>query len=108
MQPPIRIKLYGLISLTKRGYLLWAAVGGVGLVALLVVWAVTVGPPMPGEKAGQFAVTPWYVWRTWAPWLIGAGALLGGIEAYFVLKRFRRAEAERQQAAAPGPTPKGS
>jgi hypothetical protein len=108
MPPPIRVKVYGVISLTKRGYLAWVAVGAAGLAAMLVVWAVTTGPPTPAERAGQYPLTPWYVWRSWAPWIIAAGVLLGGIEAYFVLKRFRRAEAERQQAAAPGPTPKGS
>ena len=108
MQPPVRIKIYGLISLTKRAYLTWVAVGAVGLAALLVVWAVTVTPETPLEKTGQAPLTPWYLWRKWAPWLIGAGALLGGIEAYFVLNRFRRAEAERQPSAAPGTTPKGS
>jgi hypothetical protein len=108
MQPPVRVKIYGLISLTKRTYLTWVAVGAVGLVAMLVVWAVSVGPPTPAEAAGQYPLTPWYLWRNWAPWLIAAGGLLGGIEAYVVLRRFRRAEAERQQAAAHDTTPQGS
>ena len=33
---------------------------------------------------------------------------LRGLEAILVLRRFRRAEAERQRAAAPDTTPKGS
>src|SRR5215471_15043342 len=108
MQPPVRIKLYGLISLTKRGYLLWAAVGAVGLLGLLVWWAVDTGPPTPLEQSGKYPLTPWYLWRNWAPWLIAAGFLLGGLEVVFVLRRFRRAEAERQRAAAADTTPKGS
>ncbi|HEX5269992.1 MAG TPA: hypothetical protein VFW33_05875, partial [Gemmataceae bacterium] len=84
------------------------AVGGLGLAALLLLWALTVGEPTPAEKAGQFPLTPYYIWRNYAPWLLAAAALLEGIEVYVVLKRFRRAEAERQNAAAADPTPKGS
>jgi hypothetical protein len=108
MQPPVRVKIYGLISLTKRTYLICVGVGFVGLVALLVLWAVTLTPETPLERSGQAPPTPWYLWRQWAPWLIGAGVLLGALEAYFVLRRFRRAEAEQQRAAAPDPTPKES
>jgi hypothetical protein len=106
--PPVRVKVYGLISLTKRTYLVWVAIGGLGLVALLVLWALTAGTPTPAEKAGNFPLTPFYIWRNYAPWLLAAAALLEGIEVYVVLKRFRRAEAERRQAAAADPTPKGS
>jgi hypothetical protein len=108
MQPPVRIKLYGLISLTKRGYLVWCAIGAAGLVALLIVWLVTITPATPLEKSGQYPLNPWYLWRSYAPWLIAAGFLLGGLEVFFVLRRFRRAEAEQKPAAAPGTTPKGS
>jgi hypothetical protein len=108
MQPPVRVKVYGLISLTKRTYLFCVGVGAVGLVVLLVLWALTVGPPTPLEVAGKFPMTPIYIWRNYAPWLLAAAALLEGIEVYVVLKRFRRAEAERPQAPATDATPKGS
>ncbi|HKI33805.1 MAG TPA: hypothetical protein VKA46_18275 [Gemmataceae bacterium] len=108
MQPPVRIKLYGLFSLTKRAYLIWVGIGLAGLLALLVVWCVTVTPETPLEKSGKLPLNPYYLWRAYAPWLIAGGLLLGGVEAYVVLRRFRRAEAERQQAAAPDTTPKGS
>lgn len=108
MQPPVRVKIYGLISLTRRAYLYCVAVGVVGLVVLLVIWGLTAGPPTPAEKSGQFPLTPIYIWRNYAPWLLAAAALLEGIEVYVVLKRFRRAETERQQTAAADTTPKGS
>ncbi len=108
MQPPVRIKLYGLFALTKRTYLTWVALGSVGLLALLVAWFVTVTPENPVEKSGKYPMNPWYVWRVYAPWIIAGGLLLGWAEVYFVLKRFRRAEAEQQRAAAPEKTPEGS
>lgn len=108
MQPPVRVKVYGLISLTRRTYLFCVAVGVVGMAALLVLWALTAGTPTPAEKAGKFPLTPIYIWRNYAPWLLAAAALLEGIEVYVVLKRFRRAEAERSQAPAADSTPKGS
>jgi len=108
MQPPVRIKLYGLIPMTKRTYLLCAAVGAGGLLALLVWWAIDTGPPTPLEQSGKYPLTPWFLWRNWAPWVIAAGYLLGGLEVLLVLRRFRRAEAEQARAAAPDSTPKGN
>jgi hypothetical protein len=106
--PPVRVKVYGLISLTKRAYLICVVIGGLGMVALLVLWFLTAGTPTPAEKAGKFPLTPFYIWRNYAPWLLAAAVLIEGIEVYVVLKRFRRAEAERQKPAAADPTPKGS
>ena len=107
MQPPVRVKLYGILSLTKRTYLLLVAVGAVGLLALLIWWAVDTGPPTPLEQSGKYPLTPWFVWRNWGPWMIAAGYLLGGLEVLLVLRRFRRAEADQARAKAPDSTPKG-
>jgi hypothetical protein len=108
MQPPVRIKLYGLISVTRRTYLTWVGIGAAGLLGLLVLWLVTITPETPLEKTGQVPLHPWYIWRAYGPWLIGAGFLLGAAEALLVLRRFRRAEAEQQRGAAQDPTPKGN
>ncbi len=108
MQPPVRIKLYGLISLTQRAYLRCVAIGAGGLLVLLIVWFLTQSPETPLEKAAKYPLTPWYLWRNWAPWLIVVGFLLGGLEAFIVLRRFRQAEAEQQRAATTDSTPKGS
>jgi hypothetical protein len=107
MQPsPVRVKIYGVISITKRAYLFMVGLGTAGLLALLLVWVLTITPATAVEKTGQYPFNPWYLWRRLAPWVIAVGLLLGWLEAYLVLKRFRRAEAERQQAAAPEDTPK--
>jgi hypothetical protein len=114
MQPPARIKLYGLITVTKRGYFARVAIGAVGLLVLLILWAVTVGQPTPAEKEGRLPNLPWYVsvplyvWRNWAPWIIAGGYLFGLLEALYVLRRFRRAEAEQGRAAAPDTISKGN
>jgi hypothetical protein len=101
-QPPVRVKVYGLIALTKRGYLRCLAVGVVLMVALLLAWALFLaGPPTPAEQSGDAGFSLWWVVREWTPWIIVAAAFLEGIEAYFVLRRFRRAEAERQAGASP-------
>jgi hypothetical protein len=107
MPPPVRIKLYGLIWLSKRGYLLLTAAAGLGLVGLFAFWCWTITPETPLEKAGKYPLNAFYVWRVWGPWLIAGGFLVGGVEAYFVLRRFRRAEAERRKSAA-DTKPKGT
>jgi hypothetical protein len=107
MQPPVRIKVYGSISLTKRTYLIWAGLAALGLLALLAFWFVTVGEPTPAERAGLLPPVV-MIWRRYGPWIIAAGFLIGALEAFFVLRRFRRAEAERQQPGAPATTPRGS
>ncbi len=111
MPPPVRVKVYGL-SLTRRGYFLWIGLGAVLFVVLFSVWlALFAGAePSPAEHAG---VSPWLsLWgflRSYMPLLLLAAALLEGLEIYFVLRRFRRAEAE-QAAGVPPPEPlvKGS
>ena len=99
--PPVRVRIYGL-SLTKRGYVLWLIAGAAMLVGLLSLWlALFAGAePSPAEAAGASpGHLAWGFLRRWMPLLlIGAGAL-EGVEAYFVLRRFRRAEAERAAGA---------
>jgi hypothetical protein len=107
MQPPVRVKIYGLVWVTKRTYLICVAIGAVGLVAALVVWALTTGPATPLENTGQYPLTPIYLWRNWAPWILGGAALVEVAEVLLVLRRFHRAEAEQQPSAAPE-KPKGS
>src|SRR5262249_44077551 len=92
------------ISMTKRTYLIWVGIGAVGLLGLLIAWLVTVTPETPLEKIGQTPLHPWYLWRAYGPWVIVAGLLLGAAEAYVVLRRFRRAEAEQQRTATQQPT----
>jgi len=93
MTDPVRIRLYGL-SLTRQGYMRFLA-AGLGLTGvLLVVWAVVLGgPPDPAESARPPDLV--ILLRRFLPWVILAAAVLEALEAFVVLRRFRRAEAER-------------
>jgi hypothetical protein len=106
MPPPVRIKVYGLISLTRRGYLVCLGLGAVLFVVLLALWALLIAPRSPAEPAEPGEPALWALLRDGMPWVIVAAALLEGVEAYFVLRRFRRAEAEQRAGAQE--TPKGS
>jgi hypothetical protein len=97
--PAVRIKVYGLISLTRQGYLRFLAAGGVLLVVLFVLWAVVIARlPLHGE-AGSVVEVLWTMLRNYMPLLLLLAALLEAIEAAIVLGRFRRAEAQRQAGA---------
>jgi hypothetical protein len=111
MSSPVRVKVYGL-SLTKRAYFVWVGVGAALFVVLLSVWLVLfVGaePPPEGRPEASAWVALWDALRTWMPVILFVAAALEGIEIYFVLRRFRRAEAEQAAAtASPSPSVKES
>ena len=93
--PPVRIKVYGLIPLTRRGYLLCQAGGVVLLLVLLVLWALFIAPkPMPPQLA-----LPWRLVLENTPLIFLVVVLLEGVETFVVLRRFRRAEAQRPAGA---------
>ena len=56
MQPPVRVKIYGLFWVTKRTYLICIAVGAGGLVAVLTWWFLSVAPPTLGTAIRQPAL----------------------------------------------------
>jgi hypothetical protein len=103
MEPPIRIKLYGLVSVTKRSYLVQLAVVIVLLAVLLGVW---MRLPSGAELRD---LPPEYVRLltalSYLPWVVLACALLVAAEAFVVLRRFAREEALRRAPAAPHPEP---
>jgi hypothetical protein len=105
MEPPIRIKLYGLVSVTKRGYLTQLALVVVLLVLLLILWF-SVPPAVdlketPPELANSWKyqvgvrVRPLLLYL---PWVVLLFALLFALEAFFVLRRFAREEEARRRA----------
>ena len=107
MSKPIRIKLYGFLWLTKRGYILLMTVGVALLVGLLIAWLVI---PFPAELPREAPPNSqmWFgvgkmVWKL-LPWIALAGAVLEGIESYLVLRRF--AQEEKVQRALAEPQPK--
>jgi hypothetical protein len=102
MEPPVRLKLYGLVTVTRRGYLAQLAVAAVLLIGLLVVW---VGSPRDRQPKAPTR-TEAVVWGLLdsLPWIVLALGVLFALEAFVVLRRFARAEAaQRARAAEPQP-----
>jgi hypothetical protein len=108
MEPPIRIKLYGLVTMTKRGYLTQLAFVVVLLLLLLILW-LSAPPPLDLKDAPPEVTHSW-VYKVGAgvrpllnyiPWVILICAVLCALEAYLVLRRFAREEEARRQAQRP-------
>jgi len=98
---PVRIRLYGLLSVTRRGYLTQLGLGAFLLFCLLVLWYYlpTLLPAPRGDKPEQVLPSVELVrkFRDALPWVVLGIAALFGIEAYVVLRRF--AQKERLQQA---------
>jgi hypothetical protein len=91
---PVRIKLYGLITVTRRGYIARLAVGLVLAVGLLAVWYWLPAPnlsPEVIEESRFLAVSVWLL--TYLPWVVFGAVALGAIEAAVVFRRLAREEA---------------
>jgi hypothetical protein len=101
MEPPIRIKLYGLMSVTRRGYLVQLGAMVVLLVVLLVIWWWL--PPAAGASNLPLEVQRLLTALNALPWVVLGIAVLVTLEAYFVLRRFAREEALRRAKAPPEP-----
>ena len=100
MDPPIRIKLYGLISVTRRGYITQLVLAGIMLAALIGMWLYLrekINPAVSPEVARIREVFDYI------PWVALGIAVLYAIEATIVLRRFAREEARRR--AQPPQTP---
>jgi hypothetical protein len=103
---PVRVKVYGLFSLTRRRYLKQALAGGFYLCVLLAAW--WLGWPALEKvlKRGQLptamAVTVAILDNV--PLILLAAALYKAGEMYFVLRLFARKEA-LQAASPPSPKP---
>jgi hypothetical protein len=96
---PVRIKLYGLFSMTRRGYLIQLAAAGV-LLAVLASFQFVL-PPMPAPPEGkeyQPGIGLVVALVNHSLWIALLLACLFGIEAFVVLRRFARLEmAPREQ-----------
>lgn len=95
---PIRIKLYGLLWLTRRGYLMQLAVSAALLVVLFVLWLSwlpATPAPSPGvERPPGLRLALLLLGNL--HWVLLAAAVLCSLEAWYVLRRFARAEAEQR------------
>jgi uncharacterized oligopeptide transporter (OPT) family protein len=103
MSKPIRIKLYGFLWLTKRGYILLMSVGVALLIGLLIAWVVMPFPTRLPEEAPPGTAIWFWLWKL-IPWIALGAVALEGIESYLVLRRF--AQEEKVQRALGEPPPK--
>ena len=98
---PVRVKIYGLVSLTRRRYLIQVVFAVLLIGLLLAGWFRVYLPRRAEMKAGD--VPPNLVWVVACldaiPWLAVLFVVWQAVEAYVVLRAFRRKE------AAPPPTP---
>jgi hypothetical protein len=96
----VRVRLYGLVSLTKGRYLLQLAVAVVLAAGLLALWWFRWPEVRRALLAAQSPVMDKAVaFGDAAPWVIGAPAVLQAVEAFFVLRAFRRKEEEKKLTA---------
>jgi TRAP-type C4-dicarboxylate transport system permease small subunit len=105
---PVRVRLYGLVSLTKRRYLAQLAVAVVLAAGLMALWYFRWPTVRRTLLAAQTPLMDRAVdfWDA-APWVIGALAALQAVEAFFVLRALRQKEAEVRAPALPPAGPSG-
>ena len=99
--PPVRVRLYGVMSVTRRGYLLQTMVAVVFLLGLLTIYGARPEPPPPPVggpappgvdlAAGLFDALPW---------LVIALAILYLLEVVIVTRRFDQKEREQHRSPA--------
>jgi hypothetical protein len=96
--PPIRVKVYGMLSMSKAGYLTVQVIGLVVLLALdFVLFFYVARPEIPRGTEPSLTVRL-SLWLLDAlPWLILAGLAYESLETWLMLKKFAREEA-RQRA----------
>jgi len=96
--PPVRVKVYGLLNLTRRTYLTFQTLG---LLAALAAIGVGLWWPRPQLPAG--GPTPRQQLFLWLldslPWLAGLVLVIEAVETYLVLHQFARKQAQADQAA---------
>jgi hypothetical protein len=87
---PVRVKLYGLFSITRRRYLVQLVVALTLAMALLLAWWLY-WPTVRGSLQQSRSSVLDGVVRFWdvAPFVIGGIVALQMIEAWIVLRRFR-------------------
>jgi len=105
---PVWIKYWGLIPMTRRGYLVTLTMG-VAVAGIVVIYCALAGllPPLttlwePVPGMARFGWRGWlhnYFW-----WLIIVLLLVHAVDVIFVLRKFAQKEAEERAAQAAAPT----
>jgi hypothetical protein len=102
----VRVKLYGLIWMTRRRYLGTLAFGGALVALLLGLWwfrwpTVRAGVETISSPGLQRVVLLWNN----LPWIVGILGALLALEAWIVLRKFARKEAEQRSQPPVAPPP---
>ena len=99
--PPVRVKVYGLHSLTRRSYLRQAAAGGAILVLLLFAW--WAGWPGLRLSFKGRELPPWMRLTVQVldnvPWILLGAGVFKAFEMWIVLRAFTRREREAARSA---------
>jgi hypothetical protein len=102
-QGPVRVKVYGLISLTRRTYLILQAIGlGVVVPGVLALWWLC---PRPAPVQGAFWPNAFVRLLDLVPWMCLLIVVAESVETVLVLRRFARKEAERNAPQAETTSP---
>ncbi len=91
----MRIRVYGLISLTRRGYLTLLVLELIllaALAALVIYWLRMPHPPAATSAERDLPHQLAQRWQGFLPWVFVAALFLAAIEAFVILRRFARAE----------------
>jgi hypothetical protein len=103
---PIRVKLYGLVSVTRRGYIIQLLFAGLMLVVLLSVWFIRWLAIREEMRGLELRSLDWVITLLdLTPWVVLGVAVLLSVEAWFVFRAFARKRAEQLPAQPPGPGP---
>jgi hypothetical protein len=88
-----RVKVYGIVRMTRRAYLTTQVVGLLMAVALMVFALCAPHPESvdPRGKRAAFAKV-FGTFLDWLPWICLLVIVLGAVETYVVLGRFKKAE----------------
>jgi len=103
----VRVRVYGLSSLTRRRYLTQAVAGLVGVVLVLAGWWFG-WPPLRDRLTGRELPASMNVIvavLNSVPWILLAAVVFKAIEVFFVLRIFARKEQERRRAASTAAPP---
>ncbi len=99
---PVRVKLYGLFSMTRRRYLAQLVLSGLLIVALLVVWLVHWTSTRQQAHALDLpSLRRVVLLLDLLPWIALGLCVLQAIEAVIVLRAFARKQAQQPPSAGP-------
>lgn len=93
---PVRLRVYGFLRVTRRGYICLLACGFVFLLVVIGIWLATSPPEKPpGVREPHFSFVLLSFLHRYLPWIVAAAAILESIEAIVMFRRFRREEQRR-------------